>query len=169
MQSEVDRTHAWVSAYAEHVRKRFNSRALVSVRLGAGEPVELSHVYALESGGLVLVTCCTDAEHGQVGHSGVPEHQQGVGAAERKAHKHGNEHEHDGGDEHEHGHSSGGSCKGAELWLASPELAFFEAHCAADGTLCTGFGYLGLSRTPHVLIPRGTRPPAPKGHEHGDF
>jgi hypothetical protein len=40
----------WVEIFADHVRRRFNSRALVRVRIAGGEAVELAYVYAIEGG-----------------------------------------------------------------------------------------------------------------------
>jgi hypothetical protein len=62
-----------------------------------------------------------------------------------------------------------GCCGDCELWLASEAQVVFEARCAPDGELCTGFGYLGPSRTPQVLVARGTEPPPDRGHDHGNF
>ncbi len=133
----------WVEAYADHVRRRFNSRALVSVRIAGEPPVVLSYVYALEGGGLVLCMPSDQADH----------HGEGNEEAAEPSH---------GGGERGTGDS--------ELWIASPEQAVFEARSVEDGALCTGFGYLGLSRTPHVIVPRGTEPPPKQDHhEHGDF
>ena len=127
----------WVDTYAYHVRRRFNSRARVSVRIAGDSPVELSYIYALEEGGLVLCLLSDEAGHEQ-GH---------------------------------HGHLGGELGTGvSELWIKSPNDAVFEAHRVEDGVLCTGFGYLGLSRTPHILVPRGTEPPPkPDHHKHDDF
>lgn len=174
---QSDRARSWVEAYAAHVRKRFDSRAIVSVRLPGAPPVELSHVYSLESGGLVLVTCCGHPHHGDAHEhgTGIPEHHRDHAGQPREAVGH----EH-GGDQHPHaghGHAHGGDdhagedheCSAAELWLAAPDQAIFEAHCAEEGALCTGFGYLGLSRTPHMLIRRGTQAPPKPGHEHDNF
>jgi hypothetical protein len=179
----------WVEAWAEHVRKRFNSRALVSVRVGGAQPLVLSHVYALEGGGLVLVaTCGHEHDHG---HGEAPEHHRAVpmavprgngGGAAAHGPAHGEQahggHTHAGA-EHGHAHTHGSAhphddaeaCADCvELWLASPEHAVFEARCIEDGELCTGFGYLGLSRTPHVLVARGTEPPPKRDHhEHENF
>lgn len=133
----------WVDAYAEHVRKRFNSRVLISVRIAGEAPVELSYVYALDGGGLVL---CMPSEHAE--HHG-------------ESHEEAAEHAHGGGER-----GTGGS----ELWIASPGQAVFETRSVEDGVLCTGFGYLGASRTPHIIVPRGTEPPPKRDHhEHGDF
>lgn len=131
----------WVTAYANHVLKRFNSRAIVSVR-HCGETIRLSQVYALKDGGLVLV------EHEEDGH-----HEHGGGG----------HHEHGGGGHHEHG--GGYECP-RELWVTSREQVVLEACPAADGEWCTGFGYLGRSRTPHVLVARGTDPPPRREHDH---
>jgi hypothetical protein len=137
-------SRGWIEAYAAHVRKRFNGRAAVSVRVGEQEPTTLSQVYALEGGGLVLVVAGEDEGH---------EHPPG-------------EHEHT---EEEASPASDTEERGRELWIDSPAQAIFEARQAEDGALCTGFGYLGLSRTPQVLVPRSTEPPPDPGHHHGGF
>lgn len=154
-----------VEAWAGHVRMRFNSRAVVSARIAGAAPVELSQVYALEGGGLVLVTPC--------------DHAPGGAGHDRPAHSHGAAKEHNrevkgGGGHHDHAaHPHGeadGCCGDCEFWLESLAQVVFEARCATEGAWCTGFGYLGLSRTPHVLVARGTEAPPPRrGHEHGDF
>src|SRR5215208_5221191 len=113
----------WVTAHADHVAKRFGSRAVVSVRQADGT-FRLSQIYAMESGGLVLV------EHGDHHKHGDDDHD---------------EHEHE--DEHEQDYE----CP-REFWVASPEQVVLEMCPAQDGELCTGFGYLGLSRTPHVFV-----------------
>lgn len=147
----------WVTAYADHVRRRFNSRVVVSLRRD-GEAVRLRQVYAVEGGGLVLVE--------------EDEHE----ARPERPHEHEHEHEHGEHEhgEHEHGeagHGEGGAAHGSEYecpretWVASPDQVVLESCLAAEGEWCTGFGYLGRSRTPHVLVPRGTEPP-PKGHHH---
>jgi hypothetical protein len=152
----------WVEAWAEHVRKRFNGRAVVSARIAGAAPVVLSQVYALEGCGLVLVTPCEheaggpaddDAAHERDAAS-VHDHEHGSGAADAHA-----EHPHEDLD---------GCCGDCEFWLASPAQVAFESRSAAEGTLCTGFGYLGLSRTPHVFVARGREAPPRRGHhEHG--
>lgn len=161
-QSDVVR---WLTAYARHITRRFNSRAVVSLRRD-GEAVRLRQVYAMEGGGLVLVE---EGEH---------EHEHGGhthGEHEHGEHGHGgHEHGHGGGHAHEHEHEHGDAGHGAgseyecprETWVASPDQVVLEACKAADGEWCTGFGYLGRSRTPHVLVPRGTEPPPPRGHDH---
>lgn len=57
-----------------------------------------------------------------------------------------------------------------ELWVSSLEDVVLEARPAPEGRLCTGIGYLGVSRTPRILVPRDTEPP-PRGthHGHGEF
>jgi hypothetical protein len=141
---EQSDTVRWVTAYARHVRTRFNSRAVVSLRRD-GEAVRLRQVYAMEGGGLVLVEE-DEHEHG--------EHEHGE-------HEHG-EHEHDAGGDTPF---SSYECP-RETWVASPEQVVLEACKAADGEWCTGFGYLGRSRTPHVLVPRAKEPPPKRGHDH---
>lgn len=131
----ADERH-WVETYADHVRRRFNSRALVSVRIAGEAPVVLSYVYAMEGGGLVL---CLP--------SGEAEDDEG--------------HEEETAPLHHGGERGTGK---SELWIASPESAVFEVQRVEDGVLCTGFGYLGLSRTPHVIVPRGTEPPPVRDH-----
>jgi hypothetical protein len=152
----------WIEAWANHVRKRFNSRAVIRARIGEMEPVELSQVYALEGGGLVLVAPCGHKANG-------PEHDHAAhgqgGAANERHHPAGGAHDHAA---HPHGDMDG-CCGDCELWLASAAQVVFEARCASEGALCTGFGYLGLSRTPQVLVARATAPPPPPSHEHGNF
>lgn len=168
----------WVEGWADHVRRRFGGRALVSVRIGGGEPLALSHVYALESGGIVLVaTCGREEEHGHV----VPDHHRAVPVAVEWGNGGGvaalrpllGEPAHGGhthaGTEHggAHSHGAAGACADCvELWLASPEHAVLEARRVEDGKPCTGFGYLGPSRTPHMFIARSTEPPKRGHHQH---
>lgn len=142
----ADDARQWAEAWAGHVRKRFNSRAVVSARIAGSAPVVLSQVFALEGGGLVLVTPC---DH----------------AVDEAAHDHATPHDHA---LHPHGEVEG-CCGDCEVWVASTAQVVFEARCAAEGALCTGFGVLGLSRTPQVLVARGTEAPPRRGHEHGDF
>jgi hypothetical protein len=134
----------WVEALARHVQKRFDSRAVVTARTGFGEPLVLTHIQALEDGGLVLTAPCTH-----------PQHATGATA--------------EPGLEHPDHHDDREPCRGTELWLASPDQVVLEAREADEGELCTGFAYLGLSRTPHVLVQRGTEPPPHLGHHHGEF
>lgn len=110
----------------------------------------LSQVYALEGGGLVLVAPC--------------DHPGDEAPRDHNApHDHADDHA-----AHPHGEVEG--CRGeCEVWLASAAQVIFEARYAAEGVLCTGFGVLGLSRTPHVLVARGTEAPPRRGHEHRDF
>lgn len=147
--TEPSRSLRWLEAYADHVRKRFTSRAIVSARLAGEAPVVLSHVYALESGGLVLVVGADGSDHESADHG-------------HHGHEHGEASAH-----HPHTHTAECGCQ--ELWIESPEDVIFEARHAEDGALCTGFGYLGASRTPRVLVPRGTEPPPRRDHDHGDF
>ena len=148
----------WIEAYAAHVRKRFGGRVLLRARVDRADWVDVCQLYALEDGGLVLKAWCghdeecTDHEHAH-------DADDGHGEA-----RHGGEHEHD------HGHEGGAAhhCE-YELWVSSPERIVFEARPAEHGKLCTGFGYLGISRTPQVLVPRGTEAPPEPGHEHGEF
>jgi hypothetical protein len=134
---------AWIEAYAAHVRKRFGSRVVLRARIGEADPVDVCQLYALEGGGLVLVAWCG--------------HDEGCT---------GRHHHHAEG--HDHGAGEGHNCQ-YELWLASPERVVFEAQAAEEGKLCTGFGYLGVSRTPQVLVPRSTERSPERGHEHRDF
>ena len=193
----------WVEAWADHLRKRFNSRALVSVRIYGGEPITLSHVYALDGGGLVLVMPCEHERAGHDhGHDHGPEHHR-ISPAALPPHPHAKSpeghgdapppHHHDAGTAppHHHvdkaadrnqeitrpdeaaglAHGPEGDCPGgAELWIASPAQAVFEARSIDVGKLCTGLGYLGLSRTPVMLIARSTElPPKRDHHERVDF
>lgn len=135
---------AWIEAYAAHVRKRFGSRVVLRARIEGADPVEVCQLYALEDGGLVLQAWCGHDEEC---------------AGEHDDH-HAEESDHGAGGEHH--------CQ-YELWLASAERTVFEARPAGEGKLCTGLGYLGVSRTPHVLVPRSTERPPTQGHEHGDF
>ncbi len=154
----------WIEAWAGHVQKRFNSRAVVSARIAGAAPMVLSQLYALEGGGLVLVTPCDHTADGP-GHDHTA---HGHGAANERHHEvtgGGGAHDHEA---HPHG-SVEGCCGDCVLWLASPAQVVFEARCAPEGALCTGFGYLGLSRTPQVLVARGTEAPPPRSHEHGNF
>jgi hypothetical protein len=85
----------------------------------------------MEGGGLVLALPCEGAEHHDHGHTG-----------------HGGGHE--GAD---HRPLSGGlGTGGSEIWIGSPSQAIFEVRQAEEGAPCTGFGYLGLSRTPRLFI-----------------
>jgi hypothetical protein len=208
---QADEARQWVEAWADHVRKRFNSRALVSARIAGGVPVLLSQVYALEGGGIVLVTPCDhegDEAHEHSGHDHAgDEHAEHEHAEhDHAAHEHAEHdqaaHDHDGhvhvgvqhaahddgglvhvpGGEHHHRAEEGGGaghdhaahphgevdgcCGDGEVWLSSPAAVVFQARCAPEGTLCTGFGVLGLSRTPHVLVARGREAPPPRGHDH---
>lgn len=206
----ADEARQWVEAWAGHVRKRFNSRAVVSARIAGAAPVALSQVYALEGGGIVLVTPCDHAEdeathdHAAHDHAADDHDVHDDGAHDDGAHDHdaAEEHHHEadegagahghGADDHgaakEHHHEAavgeragahdhaahphgevGGCCGDGEVWVASPAQVVFEARCAAEGVWCTGFGVLGLSRTPHVLVPRGREAPPPRGHDHGEF
>jgi hypothetical protein len=146
----------WVEIFADHVRRRFNSRALVTVRIDSEEPVELAYVYAIEGGGLVLTLPSErkeDLGHGNHGHGNLG-------------------HAHDGGhDEADDSLLNGDLGTGqSEIWIGSPAQAIFHVRRAEQGALCTGFGYLGLSRTPRLFIPRGTEPPAPPDpHAHDEF
>jgi hypothetical protein len=185
----------WVEAWADHLRKRFNSRALVSVRIAGAEPVVLSHIYALEGGGLVLVLPC-EHDHGDHEHHGPehhgPEHHRASPSAlpppgnAKPPEAHGNQpapHHHGAksadrnaqgeapGEETGQPHGHEGDCPGGvELWLASPENAVFEVRSVEEGKLCTGLGYLAVSRTPLMLIARSTEPPPKRDHhERVDF
>jgi hypothetical protein len=136
---------AWVEAYAEHVRKRHGSRAVVSVRVAGSDALELSQIYALEKGGLILAFPDDPGEEPGGHHAGG-----------------------------HHGHAMPGPSdldpRDRELWIASAEQAVFELRRAGEGELCTGFGYLGVSRTPRVLVPRGTEPPPEVDHHaHDEF
>jgi hypothetical protein len=158
--SDADDARHWVEAWANHVQKRFDSRALVSARIADAASVALSHVYALEGGGIVLVTPCDHAADDAPHEHAADEH----GADEHTAPVH------PAHDRHMHPHGPGERCGGdCELWLASPAQVVFEVRCAAEGALCTGFGFLGLSRTPHVLVARAREAPPKRGHDHGEF
>ena len=142
----------WVEIFADHVRRRFNSRALVRIRVAGGEPIELAYIYAMEGGGLVLTLPSARAEGHGNGHHGHTGHDGG--------------HE-ESGDRLLNGELGTGQ---SEIWIGSPAQAIFEVRRAEEGALCTGFGYLGLSRTPRLFIPRGTEPPPPRDpHEHDEF
>jgi hypothetical protein len=174
----AEASRRWIEAWASHVRKRFNSRAVIRARVPGMEPMTLSQVYALEGGGLVLVMPCLHADHGSHPDHGHDDgHGEGDGAAKPKplhtdpggGHDDHPEPPRDDHAEHPHGDVEG-CCGDCELWLSSEDQVVFEARCAPDGELCTGFGYLGLSRTPLVLVARGTKPPPPPGHDHhGNF
>lgn len=144
---------AWIETYAAHVRKRFGSRARLRARVMGAEPVDVCQLYGLEGGGLIVVAWCGHDEEctGEHGHA------------------HDDAHAHDEGHAHGHRHGDADHPCQHELWVSSPEQVVFEARPAEAGELCTGFGYLGVSRTPQILVPRGTEPPPKKGHEHGDF
>ena len=151
----------WVEIFADHVRRRFNSRAQVKVRIAGGEAVELAYVYAIEGGGVVL-TLPNPEGHGN-GHERTTPHGHDGHAG------------HDGHDG-EHQEAGDGLLNGelgtgeSEIWLGSPAQAIFEVRRAEDGVLCTGFGYLGLSRTPRLFVVRGTEAPPPRNpHEHDEF
>jgi hypothetical protein len=156
----ADEARQWVEAWAGHVRKRFNSRAVVSARVSGAEPVTVTQVYALEGGGLVLVMACDHAAEEEPHGGDAHGHDR-----ERADHHEGGGHDHA-----THPHVEMEGCSGdCEVWLASPAQVVFEVRCAAEGALCTGFGVLGLSRTPQVLIPRAMEPPPRRGHDHGEF
>ena len=138
----------WVEVFADHVQRRFNSRALVTVRVDGEPPLELAYIYAIQGGGLVLTLPSEPSDPNGDGHEGD-----------------------DGHGELGHGLWSGELGTGkSEIWIGSPNQAVFEVRRIEDGVLCTGFGYLGLSRTPHLIIPRGTEPPPPRDrHTNGEF
>ena len=148
----------WIEAYADHVRKRFNSRVALRARIDGAEPLDVCQLYVLEGGGLVLKAWCghDDACTGDHEHAGEAPHAAPHAGDEH----HGDGHAHEPGDAHH--------CE-YEVWVSSHERVVFEARPVEDGKLCTGFGYLGVSRTPHVLVPRGTHPPAKPAHEHREF
>lgn len=173
-----DVTRRWIDAYAHHVRQRFNSRALVSVRIDGGPPTELAFIYALAGGGLVLTLPVEPSEHDDRGehhehddHAGHHEHDDHAG--HHKHDDHGQRDETTGTDGHGHGGAGHRLLDGelgtgqAEIWIAAPDQAIFEARRLETGVLCTGFGHLGVSRTPRLIIPRGTEPPPPRDH-HGN-
>lgn len=161
----AEASRRWIELWAGHVRKRFNSRALIRARVAGMEAMTLSHVYALEGGGLVLVIPCSHADHG----SDAEHVRHGENGAAPEQHPHASpEGAYDDHAAHPHGDVAG-CCGDCELWLASEAQVVFEARCAPNGALCTGFGYLGLSRTPQVLVARGTEPPPEPDHGHGNF
>lgn len=129
----------WIEIFTDHVRKRFNSRAIVNLRLDRDTHQELAYVYVLEGGGIVLTLPSS-------GHQ-------------------------DGHSKDDHGLLNGELGTGeSEIWISSADQAIFDVQRAKDGELCTGFGYLGLSRTPRLIIPRGTEPLPPRDHhDRGDF
>lgn len=157
----------WIEIFADHVRRRFNSRALVRVRIAGGEPVELAYIYAMEGGGLVLTLPCAEG-HGNGHHGHVGGHH---GANEDPQHGAHDDPQHGGHDKAGDPLLSGElGTGGSEIWIGSPAQAIFEVRKAEEGVLCTGFGYLGLSRTPRLFIPRATQPPPPRDpHEHDEF
>lgn len=134
---------AWVRAFSFHATKRFDTRALVHASVGGAEPVPLAYIFALEGGGLVLsIADPEDLEPGAAEH------------------------------EHERAHhelwSPGRGTGQNEIWISRPEQAVFTVNRLEEGAFSTGFGRLGRSRTPALLLPRTTHTPEPKLH-HDHF
>lgn len=126
----------WVEAFASHAARRFDTRALVRASVGGAEPVALSYIYALHGGGLILVL----AEDGEsTGGRGKQ--------AEREL------------------WSRGRGTGTREIWISRPDQAVFHVDRPEEGAFSTGFGRLGMSRTPDLILPRTTATPAPKDHQ----
>lgn len=137
----------WIQAFAAHAKRRFETRALVKASVQGEEPVALDYVYAIKGGGLVLVVA------GEGGHGGHAEGHGGGRDTDNPAHA-----------------ELWTIFRGTgvnEIWLSNPNQAVFYVERAAEGTLSTGFGLLGLSRTPDLIVPRSAVTPIrEKGHKH---
>lgn len=138
----------WIQAFATHAQRRFETRALVRVAVqGKAEPVALDYVYAINGGGLVLVVA------GEANHGAHAENHGGGSGADDPAHA-----------------ELWTILRGTgvnEIWISNPNQAVFHVERAAEGTLSTGFGFLGLSRTPDLIVPRSAvTPTREKGHRH---
>ena len=138
----------WLEAFGSHAARRFETRALVRVSVGGSEPVALSYIYALHGGGLILVVADDKEITSESGHSGG--HHDGKKSAtpaEREL------------------WSRGRGTGTHEIWISSPDQAVFHVERAEEGAFSTGFGRLGMSRTPDLILPRTTATPPPKNHQ----
>lgn len=137
------REEKWIRAFAAHAAKRFETRALVRASVNGGEPVPLAYVFAIPGGGLVL----------------MPASKADL-AADKSEDPHHRVH-------HELWERNRGAGQN-EIWIAKPDQAVFFVERPEEGTLSTGFGLLGLSRTPDLILPRSATTPEPKTH-HDHF
>lgn len=142
----------WIEAFASHAERRFETRALVSVSVGGGEPIALAYIYALHGGGLVLVV--EDGDGGGHGHGDHGGGDHGDGDPVTQA------------EEELWSRSRGTGHR--EIWISSPDQAVFTVERPEEGAFSTGFGRLGLSRTPDLILPRSTVTPVRKLH-HDHF
>ena len=142
----------WIGAFASHAERRFETRALVKVALGADEPATLAYIYALNGGGLVLVLAGADGGAQEPGnHEGHNEEGELDSTARAQ----------------EELWSARRGTGQLEIWISAPDQAVFHVERAEEGMLSTGFGRLGLSRTPDLILPRSTvTPPRKSHHEH---
>lgn len=146
----------WVEAFAAHASQRFESRALVRAAVGGEKPVPLAYIHALPGAGLVLVLAEDPAPLGRLGPPGhhghhdtaTPGGEDPAAVAERELWA---------------GSRQAGT---REIWISSPDQAVFHVDRPKEGALSTGFGRLGISRTPDLLLPRTAATPEPKDHQH---
>ena len=133
----------WINAFAQHASKRFETRALVRASVQGNDPMPLAYIFALEGGGLIL--------------SIASEEDLEADTTQDTHHR----------EQHElwsHGRGAGQN----EIWISRPEQAVFYVERPEEGALSTGFGRLGLSRTPDLLVPRTVATPEKKLH-HDHF
>lgn len=140
----------WIEAFASHAIRRFETRALVRASIQGGEPVALSYIFAIEGGGLVLVLVPDDDAAGSHEHGDHAAEPTDATARAR--------------DELWSRNRGAGQ---REIWISSPDQAVFHVSRPEEGEFSTGFGRLGLSRTPDLIAPRSTVTPKTKlHHEH---
>lgn len=140
----------WVDAFASHAFRRFQTRALVRASVGGAEPVPLAYIYSLRGAGLVLVIAADDApDPGGHDHDAGHDH---AGESATAAHR-----------ELWSGSRGAGT---HEIWISRPDQAVFHVERPPEGAFSTGFGRLGISRTPDLILARTTATPEEKGHRH---
>ncbi len=144
----------WIEAFASHAERRFETRALVKASIHGGDPVSLAYIFALHGGGLVLVAAAE--EEGEGGHD------------DDNAHGDYGDHEAEAADAAARAERELWSrMRGAgqrEIWISRPDQAVFHVVRPEEGAFSTGFGRLGMSRTPDLILPRSTVTPVRKLH-----